>query len=263
MSQSSFFLTQGNLPVIISMPHNGVQIPDDIAQNMEPTALLSTDTDWYMDELYEFAQAMGIWIIKPKYSRYVIDLNRDPKGVNLYPGANSTELCPTTDFDMKPLYLPGHSPDETEINRRITHFWQPYHQVLADTLSLLRQQYGTAILLDAHSIRSQVPRFFEGQLPDFNFGNGDGVSCAESLIARIQQLDLSPYSSVINGRFKGGYITRAYGNPKRNIHSIQLELSQRTYLHEPSNKINPTEFAQVQLKLKLFVNQLVQFASNH
>lgn len=262
MSQSSFFLTQGNLPVLISMPHNGVQIPDDIAQNMEPSALLSTDTDWYMDELYEFAEAMGIWIIKPKYSRYVIDLNRDPKGINLYPGANSTELCPTTDFDMKPLYLPGHNPDETEINRRITHFWQPYHQALADTLSVLRQQYGTAVLLDAHSIRSQVPRFFEGLLPDFNFGNGDGISCAESLIARIQQLDLSPYSSVINGRFKGGYITRAYGNPKRNIHSIQLELSQRTYLHEPSNKINPTEFSQVQLKLKLFVNQLVQFASN-
>jgi N-formylglutamate deformylase len=255
-----FQLTQGNVPLLISMPHNGEAIPDDIAATMTEKALTVPDTDWYIDKLYDFAEQLGIYVIKPVYSRYVIDLNRSKNNENLYPGANSTELCPTTAFDLSPLYLAGKNPDKAEVERRITLYWQPYHQALASTLADLKKQYGKAVLLDAHSILSQVPRFFTDTLPDFNIGNADGKSCASSLIEQVSQLDLTPYSSVINGRFKGGYITRAYGQPEKNIHAIQLELSQRTYLKEPTNQYLTHEANKVKIKLQAFVQCLVNFA---
>jgi N-formylglutamate deformylase len=255
-----YTLTTGTVPLLISMPHNGELIPDDIAQTMTPSALKVPDTDWFMDKLYDFAQPLGAWVINPKYSRYVIDLNRSPTNENLYPGANSTELCPTTQFDLSPIYLPGKNPSEQEVARRINLYWQPYHQALNQTLTQMVQQFGYAILLEAHSILSTVPRFFDGQLPDFNFGTADGASCAEDLLAQVCALDFSPYSVVVNGRFKGGYITRAYGKPEQHIHAIQLELSQRTYLHEPSNRINQSAFNQVQPKLRQLVETLIQFS---
>ena len=213
-----------------------------------------------MDKLYDFAQELGISIISPKYSRYVIDLNRDISGINLYPGANSTELCPTTAFDLSPLYLDGQKPDEQEIERRIKLYWQPYHQAISSTLATMKAQFGKVVLLDAHSILSHVPRFFEGQLPDFNFGNVDGLSCSPELISKVEQLDFSPYSSVINGRFKGGYITRAYGKPDEDIHALQLELSQRTYMDEPSDHYNEDKAEKVKQKLQSFVRCLADFA---
>ena len=257
----SYQLTQGQIGMLISMPHNGQLIPDDIASTMTEKAKLVPDTDWYMDKLYDFAQAMGIATIIPKYSRYVIDLNRDISGINLYPGANSTELCPTTAFDLSPLYLDGKTPNEAEIQRRIKAYWQPYHQAVADTLAEMRQQYEQVVLLDAHSILSHVPRFFEGKLPDFNFGNADGKSCGQALIDKVSALDLSPYSSVVNGRFKGGYITRAYGQPEKGIHAIQLELSQYTYMDEPSDQYNQQKAEQVKVKLQQFVTCLADFTS--
>lgn len=259
---TSYDLITGNIAMLISMPHNGQLIPDNIASKMTSIGHKVPDTDWYMDKLYDFAQDLGISIIKPKYSRYVIDLNRNIDGVNLYPGANSTELCPTTAFDLSPLYIKGKEPDEAEIKRRIECYWQPYHQALQNTLGDMKTKYGKVVLLDAHSILSHVPRFFEGQLPDFNFGNVDGASCSSALIDKVEQLDLSPYSAVVNGRFKGGYITRGYGCPENNIHAIQLELSQRTYMDESNEQYNELKAEQVKTKLLAFVQCLADFSQD-
>lgn len=256
----SYHLSKGSIGLLISMPHNGQSIPNDIAKRMTETGLKVGDTDWYMDKLYDFASTLGASVISPENSRYVIDLNRDISGANLYPGANSTELCPTTAFDLSPLYLDGQQPDEQEISRRIEAYWQPYHQAIKITLAEMKQEFGKAVLLDAHSILSRVPRFFEGQLPDFNFGNADGASCCEKLMAEVERLDLSPYSQVVNGRFKGGYITRAYGEPDENIHALQLELSQHTYMNEPSDEYNEIKAAQVKQKLQCLVKCLVDFS---
>jgi N-formylglutamate deformylase len=257
---TSYDLVTGTIGMLISMPHNGQSIPDGIINTMTNKGHQVPDTDWYMDKLYDFAQDLGISVIKPKYSRYVIDLNRNIDGVNLYPGANSTELCPTTAFDLSLLYKTGQEPSKAEIQQRIELYWQPYHQALRDTLAEMKAQFGKVVLLDAHSILSKVPRFFEGQLPDFNFGSANGKSCSSELISNIEQLDLSPYSSVVNGRFKGGYITRGYGNPKENIHAVQLELSQHTYMDEPSDHYNEIKAAQVKEKLQLFVKCLADFS---
>jgi N-formylglutamate deformylase len=256
----SYNLQTGKIGMLISMPHNGQEIPSDIAKTMTDSAHKVADTDWYMDKLYDFAEDLGIAIIKPRYSRYVIDLNRNIDGVNLYPGANSTELCPTTAFDLTPLYKTGQEPDEAEIQRRIELYWQPYHQALDDTLSQMKAEFGKVVLLDAHSILSKVPRFFEGQLPDFNFGSANGASCSDDLMSEVMQLDLSPYSSVANGRFKGGYITRGFGKPEENIHAVQLELSQHTYMDEPSDRYNHEKASQVKIKLKAFVQCLADYA---
>jgi len=246
--------------MLISMPHNGQKIPKYITDTMTDNARDVADTDWFMDKLYDFASSMGIYTLTPKYSRYVIDLNRNPNGEALYAGADNTELCPTTAFDLSPLYLKNQKPTPQEVANRVELFWQPYHQALTDTLSQLKQQYNRVVLLDAHSILSEVPRFFDGKLSDFNFGTADGSSCDKFLLESIQKLDLSPYTSVYNGRFKGGYITRAYGDPKNNIHAIQLELSQDTYMDEPSNNYNEQKAEQVKKQLKQFVECLAKFS---
>ncbi len=260
MMDSSYHLTTGNIGMLISMPHNGQLIPKDIANNMSDCALDVADTDWYMDKLYDFAKSMGIYTLSPKYSRYVIDLNRNPNGESLYAGANNTELCPTTAFDLSALYLKDQQPSQQEIQDRVEKYWQPYHQAIATTIHQLKHQYGKVVLLDAHSILSQVPRFFSGTLPDFNFGSAGGSSCDAKLLKCIEEVNLEPYTSVFNGRFKGGFITRAYGDPANNIHAIQLELSQRTYMDEPSNHYNEQKAAQVKIQLKAFVQCLVDFS---
>jgi len=261
--ESSYQLTIGKLGLLISMPHNGQTIPKAIQQTMTNCANDVSDTDWQMDTLYDFALAMGASIISPNYSRYVIDLNRNPDGEALYAGADNTELCPTTTFAHQPLYLTDQQPSAKEVAARVEQYWQPYHHAIAKTLALLTQQYSKVVLLDAHSIKSQVPRFFSGSLPDFNFGSADGSSCDPALMARIQQLDLTPYSSVINGRFKGGYITRAYGDPDNNIHAIQLELSQRTYMDEEQACYNEDKAQQVKQKLHHMVQCLIDFSKDN
>ncbi|MCJ8319753.1 MAG: N-formylglutamate deformylase [Colwellia sp.] len=257
---ASFILTKGTSPLLISMPHNGQAIPDDIALTMTESAKKVADTDWYKDRLYDFAHTLGANILIPKYNRYVIDLNREPTGIDLYPGQNSTELCPTSAFDLTPLYLNEQQPGEKEIQHRIKHYWQPYHDALNNRLAEIKQQFGYAILLEAHSILSHVPRFFEGQLPDFNFGTANGKSCSDKVITLIQQLDYSPYSMVSNGRFKGGFITRHYGQPENNIHAVQLELSQRTYMNEPTNEYNEILAGQVKPKLEALVKSLINIS---
>ncbi len=259
---ATYTLIKGSVPLLISMPHNGQALPDDIAKTMTEQGRAVVDTDWYKDRLYDFANALGAYIIIPHYNRYVIDLNRDPNGVDLYPGADNTELCPTTAFNLAPLYLDGMNPDITEQQRRVKTYWQPYHQALAQTLDEIKAHYGQAVLLEAHSIKSAVPRFFDGKLPDFNFGNANGNSCSAALIAAITQLDFSPYSQVVNGRFKGGYITRAYGKPDENVHALQLELSQSTYMDEETLQYDEELAQQVKPKLKQLVECLIAFSQN-
>ncbi len=254
----SYSIYHSDSPVLISMPHMGVDIPTEIAKTMTHEALQLKDTDWYMDKLYDFADTLGVNVIKPKYSRYVIDLNRGIDGVNLYPGANSTELCPTTTFDLLPIYLEGYKPSDEDINIRIEKYWRPYHACISSTLAKIKAKHGFAILLDAHSILSTVPRFFEGQLPDFNFGTVDGRSCSLSIAKGIESLNFNPYSTVLNARFKGGYITRAYGKPEEGIHAIQLELSQKTYMNENDLTLNPVLANAVKPYLENMVKHLLQ-----
>ena len=212
-----FDLQHGQLPILVSMPHNGTAIPQDIQNDMHPYALRVIDTDWYLDKLYSFANDLGCSIISPHYSRYVIDLNRPRNNESLYPGSDTTELCPTSQFDKRPIYLPGKEPTETEIKRRIETYWRPYHDCLEDTLTELVIRHGYVLLFEAHSIKSEVPRFFEGKLPDFNFGNLNGETSSKQINQLLEHWQPQGYTKVVNQRFKGGYITRHYGQPGDNI----------------------------------------------
>ena len=224
----------GSSPLLVSQPHAGTHVPESVAARMTEEALAVPDTDWHVDRLYDFAADLGASVLCARLSRYVVDLNRAPDGRELYPGASNTELCPTTTFDEEAVYRAGRGPDEAEVAARRERYWQPYHLKLRETLDALRERHGVALLFDAHSIRSQVPRFFAGRLPDLNLGTAGGSSCAPGLEGRLAAIvgDAAPYSGVVNGRFKGGFITRAYGAPGNAVHAVQLELSQATYMQE-------------------------------
>ena len=229
-----FKLRTGTRPLLISMPHVGTHIPLALRERMTPEALMVPDTDWHLELLYEFAQDLGASVIAATHSRYVVDLNRPPDNENLYPGQNTTGLCPTDTFDEVPLYFEGRAPGQSEVLERHKAYWRPYHQTLQIELLRLRKRHGAVALWDAHSIRSVVPRFFEGRLPDFNLGTANGTSCAptlaEAVYAAAQRS--SGFSAVLNGRFKGGYITRHYGRSAEQIHAIQLEMALRAYMEE-------------------------------
>ncbi len=230
----TFELTQGSTPLLISMPHNGTGIPQKISRRMTEHARTVPDTDWHMDRLYDFAHKLGAGVIKPRYSRYVIDLNRPPDDAPLYPGASNTELCPLSCFDESAVYLPGEEPDKLEVKDRVERYWRPYHRQLENELQRLKRTHGVTVLFEAHSIRSEVPRFFDGRLPDFNLGTAGGASCDPQLEELLRGVLLSAkgYSSVVNGRFKGGYNTRHYGSPEKGIHAVQLEQAQCSYMEE-------------------------------
>jgi N-formylglutamate amidohydrolase len=187
-----------------------------------------------LPELYDFLPEMGATMLEANYSRFVIDMNRDPSGVSLYPGQNVTELCPTTTFNEEDVYLPGTAPSEEDIEKRVETYWRPYHASIVTELERIKAIHGYAVLWDAHSIRSHVSRFFDGTLPDFNIGTNAGQSCddvySNALMAVLKEA--RDYTSVLNGRFKGGYITREYADPSNHVHAVQLELSQQTYMDE-------------------------------
>jgi N-formylglutamate deformylase len=230
----TFSLRRGSLALLISIPHLGTRIPDDIAATMTPAARRVDDCDWHLDRLYAFAARLGASILSPMHARYVIDLNRPPDGANLYPGQDTTGLLPVDTFDKEPLYQAGRDPDDAELARRRERYWRPYHDALAGELAALKAQHGKVLLWEAHSIRSRVPRFFEGRLPDFNFGTANGASAAAGLADELAEIVRrhGGYTAAANGRFKGGYITRHYGVPRDGIHAVQLELSQITYMEE-------------------------------
>ncbi|HCT9233137.1 TPA: N-formylglutamate deformylase [Escherichia coli] len=229
-----YTLQTGAAPLLISIPHLGTTIPEDLLAGMQrATALRLDDTDWHLDRLYAFARRMGASILTPSHSRYVIDLNRPPDDRNLYPGKNTTGLLPLDTFDEAPLYLAGREPDDAEKQRRRDLYWRPYHDALQGELQRLRGRHERVLLWEAHSIRSVVPRLFEGRLPDFNFGTADEASALPGLAqALADEAARAGYSAVANGRFKGGYITRHYGRPDQGIHAVQLELAQINYMDE-------------------------------
>ena len=227
----TFRFRPGGSPLLISMPHTGTHVPEHIRSRLTPAALALPDTDWHLERLYDFLSDLDASLLVATHSRYVVDINRPPDGQNLYPGQDTTGLVPIDTFFKQPLYRGGVIPGEQEAEERVEKFWKPYHAKLANALSELKKRHGYALLWDAHSIFSHVPRFFEGKLADFNLGTANGSSCAsgigEALLSAV-----TGYSVVLNGRFKGGYITRAYGKPSEHVHAIQLELSEATYMEE-------------------------------
>ncbi len=248
----TFTLQCGRVPLLISLPHDGSFIPDDIAAHMLPHARRSVDTDWHVSRLYEsLVQKLGASVLKPRASRYVVDLNRPADGQALYPGQRETGVVSTIGFDGEPLYASGHAPDPIEVQRRINEFWQPYHQAITQELARLLAEHGRAVLWEGHSIRSRVPMLFAGRLPDFNLGTASGASCSPVLQARLQDCleQASGFSHAVNGRFKGGYITRHYGNPQGGVQAVQLELVQRNYMDEESLVFDDEKAVHVQQQI--------------
>jgi len=237
MAIGPFTLTRRKSPLLVSMPHCGTHLPPAMKSRLTPAALSLPDTDWHIPELYDFLEGIEASVLTATHSRYYIDLNRDPDSKSLYPGADNTELCPTTTFAQEPVYRSGQAPNAPEIQERREAVWRPYHAALAEELAGLRARHGYALLWDAHSIKSEVPRFFEGRLPDLNLGTGGGTSAHPELldllgaVARDAEESLG-FTHAVNGRFKGGYITRYHGRPRMGVHAVQLELSQITYMDE-------------------------------
>ncbi len=247
-----FSLHRGSAPLLLSLPHDGTEVPADIAARLTPAAQRVPDTDWHVAQLYDFARELGASVLVPRHSRYVVDLNRPPDDVSLYPGQNTTGLCPSVQFTGEPVYLAGQEPSADEIALRVDRYWRPYHDALAGELARLRAQHGRAVLWDGHSIRSRVPFLFEGRLPDFNLGTANGASCAPALQERLSALlgTQQQYTHVVNGRFKGGHITRRYGAPEAGIDAIQLELAQCIYMDEESFEYLPERAAPVQALIR-------------
>jgi len=230
----TFALHRGTAPLFISLPHDGTELPDAIAARLTPSARRVPDTDWHVSRLYAFARELGASMIVPRYSRYVIDLNRPPDNASLYPGQNTTGLCPIVQFSGDLVYKAGAEPSNTEIAERIETYWRPYHEALVAELARIRASHGRVVLWEGHSIKSVTPFLFEGELPDFNLGTAGGASCSVALQSRLIAVLAAAreHTHVVNGRFKGGYITRHYGEPSQDIEAVQLELTQLNYMDE-------------------------------
>ncbi len=257
----TFTLQTGAIPVLVSMPHIGTEIPSELQSNYVPRALNVEDTDWHLAQLYDFLPIMGASVLQPKISRYVIDLNRPPDDAPMYPGAANTELCPTRFFSGDALYQSGCEPSAEEMQQRKIAYWQPYHAALAAELSRIKAIHGFALLWDAHSIRSRIPWLFEGKLPDLNIGTASGAAAHASIsdaAAGAARL-VSGFTHVINGRFKGGYITRHYGLPAQHIHAIQLEKCQSLYMQEiPPYGYDASLASQIQPTLQRMLQSSLQ-----
>lgn len=231
---NTFRFRSGRTPLLISVPHVGTYVPSDIDARMTEAGRRVEDTDWHVDELYDFAAEIGAAMMVASHSRYVVDLNRSPDNQPLYAGQRNTEIVPTTTFGDEPIYQPGKEPADAEVKERLIQYWRPYHAKLAQELAWVREKYGVAVLWDAHSIRSQVPRFFSGRLPDLNFGTLNQTSADPALARRLMTVAQTDkrFTSVLNGRFKGGFITRNFGRPMLQVHAVQLEMSQAVYMVE-------------------------------
>jgi formiminoglutamase len=252
------------------MPHTGVDIPQDIESTLVSPWLARKDADWWVNCLYDFAYGLGATVIRTAISRTVIDCNRDPSGASLYPGQATTELCPTTTFDGEPLYQGGLQPDSAEVALRRSTFFDPYHEAIAAATARLRAAHGQIVLYDCHSIRSRVPRLFDGDLPNFNIGTNNGVTCSPELTRAVEAACAVPgFTRVTNGRFRGGYTTRHYGQPADGVHAIQMELACRGYMREPLTVVQgewPTPYedsvaAPMRAVLTRVLQGCLQFAS--
>ncbi len=247
-----FTLHQGTAPLLVSVPHDGTFVPDEIAQRLTPAARRVPDTDWHIARLYAFARELGASMIVPTHSRYVVDLNRSEDDVSLYPGQNTTGLCPVVRFSGEPVYLQGREPTPEEIAERVERYWRPYHQALRMELDRLWAVHGRAVLWEGHSIRGELPFLFQGRLPDMNLGTAGGTSCSPALQQRLEAVlaGQEEFDSVVNGRFKGGHITRHYGDPASGIEAVQMETSQRAYMDEASFAYNEAKAARAQALIR-------------
>lgn len=237
MNTDIYTLHRGTAPLLVSLPHDGSHIPQDLSARMTESARSAPDTDWHVSILYDFARELGASVIVPRHSRYVVDLNRPPDDTSLYPGQNTTGLCPAVQFSGEPVYLEGQAPTPEEVAQRVDIYWRPYHEALRAELDRLRAEHARVVLWEGHSIRgSDLPFLFDGRLPDLNLGTSSGASCAPPLQHRLESVLAAQdeYDFVVNGRFKGGYITRHYGEPERGFDAVQLEISQRNYMDEDS-----------------------------
>jgi formiminoglutamase len=262
----------GDAPLIVSFPHTGTDIPTDIESKLVSPWLARKDADWWVHLLYDFVRSLGATTVRTTLSRTVIDVNRDPSGASLYPGQMTTELCPVTTFDGEALYLAGAEPDAAEIARRRAEYFDPYHGALAAELRRLRELHVKVVLYEAHSIRSLVPRLFDGALPNFNIGSNDSASCSPALTSAIEAAcDGRGFTQVTNGRFKGGWTTRHYGDPERDIHAVQMELACRGYMTEPTEPFSsnnwpsaydPAKAAAMRAALMAVMSACIAFVTN-
>lgn len=252
----------GTGPILLGQPHGGTDIPSEIQERLNANGQILADTDWHIAKLYD-GLVGNVSIVRAKFHRYVIDANRDPGGQSLYPGQNTTELCPTTDFDGKAIWREGEAPNAADVLERVAQFHRPYHAALEQEIERIRAQYGFAILFDCHSIRSMIPFLFEGKLPDFNIGTNNSETCSPKVEAVLVDVvkKAQGHDWVLNGRFKGGWTTRHYGQPNNNIHAIQLEIAQSAYMDEtPPWSYRDDRASQLRVLLKDMLTNLETLA---
>lgn len=255
-----YTLHRGTAPLLISLPHDGSEIPDDLAARLVPEARGAPDTDWHVSRLYAFARELGASILVPRFSRYVVDLNRPPDDVSLYPGQNTTGLCPTVRFSGDPVYHDGQAPTPDEVLARVETYWRPYHAALQEELARIHAAHGRVALWEGHSIRAVVPFLFDGRLPDFNLGTAAGASCRPEVQARLVAIlsGQDEFTHVVNGRFKGGYITRQYGKPGEGVDAVQLELAQLNYMDEDSFDYVEARAVRVQALIRKLLESVLE-----
>lgn len=257
-----FRYSDGELPLLVSVPHDGRRIPDDIRERMTQAGRDIPDTDWHVAQLYDFVRDMGVKLLVADYSRYVIDLNRSSDDENLYPGQVVTGLCPEQTFAGEDIYSAGGVANDDK-ERRLRNYWRPYHDHIDATLTAMRNKHGYALLWDAHSIPSIVPRLFDGELPELNLGSNDGASCGAAIETAVAEIaGLSDYSCAVNDRFKGGYITRHYGSPADNIHALQLEIAQRAYMNEKSTMFDANKAGNLRDTLRQMIGAFLEAAAS-
>ncbi len=260
-----FTLQRGERPLLVSLPHVGRAILNDVREQHVERAAQVEDTDWHLDELYAFARGMGASVLVPRLSRFVVDLNRPPEDAPMYPGVNNTALVPTRFFTGDPIYRAGREPDAAGIAQRRALYWRPYHAALQAELERLRAAHGHVVRFDGHSIKSELPWLFEGRLPDLNLGTADGASCAPELRAALAAVLASQteFSHVVDGRFKGGYITRRYGRPAGGVHAVQLEMCWRCYMAEtPPFRLDPSRVARIEPVLRALLQSMLDFTAS-
>ena len=254
-------ITRGDSPLVLGLPHTGTYLPEDVF-GLNDTGLALADTDWHIHDLYA-GLVNNITTVRTRIHRYAIDANRDPSGESLYPGQNTTTLCPLTDFDGNPLYHPGAEPAPDEIARRKAAYHAPYHAALATELDRVKEKHGFAILYDCHSIRAHIPFLFDGTLPDFNIGTNLGTTCDPAIEQAVAQICATApgYTSILNGRFKGGWTTRHYGRPAEGVHAIQMELAQSAYLTQeaPPWAYDTTKADALRTHLKTILDTLIRW----
>lgn len=261
MSVYDFHL--GNTPLLISIPHAGTAVPEDIERRLTPVGRSLPDTDWHVHHLYDFAKQLGASILKANYSRYVVDLNRAPDSASLYDANPTSPVCASQTFSGEPIYAEGNTPDASEVQRRVAQYWQPYHDRIATELAKIRQQHGVALLWDAHSIASKIPALFPGLLPQFNLGTRDDAACPANIVQALadEVRASNRFSVAVNGRFKGGYITLHYARPAQGVYAVQLELAERTYMVEsPRGRWDAARASVAQQCIERLLRRYLQFS---